>query len=1329
MKRKWFRLFSTMVLLAAINSLASGQGSTSSLTGSVTDPNGEVIAGATVVVKNNATTAESRAVTASNGTFSIPALNAGTYTVAISATGFKQAVVNDVKLDAGVPGSVRVSLEVGSTNESVVVQGGGEVVQTQTANISTTLQVKQIASLPLQSRDTMYFLVLLPGANTTGGPRGSTFNGLPQSTINVTIDGLNTQDNTNKTGDGFFSYISPRLDAIEEVTVSTATPGAESAGQGAVQIKFVTRGGNNEYHGSVYHYLRNPWFNSNYWFTNRDGAPIHKDTGQVCTAANYDPEKCKAARDQVKLNQPGFRVGGPIMVPKLFNGRNKAFFFVNYEEFRQPSQITWQRTIFNPLTQTGVFQYNVTSGGVTQVRSVNLLTLAANSNCAPQGAPVAPCTATIDPVIGKLLSDIRDSTTKAGAVQQLTDPNLMRFTFANNAAQKRYYPTLRLDFNLTDKHRLEYVYYYQKYSSDPDTLNNNDAAFPGFPNHGSQISNRFANTLTLRSTLTPTLVNEFRFGFNGGTVLFRPELNAGQFVNQAGFNLGGATGNNATGIAAAAGITGATVTAAPSRRNAPLKDFSDTLTWTKGPHSLSFGGQFTQVNLWLLNQTVVPTINFGVNTNDPANAMFVTANFPGAAAADVTRAANIYAVLTGRVTSIAANAGLDEKTGKYVYLGNRVQRARQREMGIFAQDSWRFRPNLTLNLGLRWEVQFPFIALNGSYSKTTLEGLFGVSGPGNLFKPGTLTGSVTQFEQFKEGERAYNPDYTNFAPSFGFAWSPNFKSGWLRRLTGEGGQTVLRGGYSIAYSRRGINEGFRAIVSANPGVTITANRNLTLGNLVGGSLGSLPLLLRETSRLGPPAFLSAPTYPFRGQITDSANVYDPNIKVPYTQSWTFGIQRELGKDTAVEVRYVGTRFLRNWTTYNLNAVENNIVENGLLNEFKLAQANLQANIAAGRGNTFRYFGPGTGTSPLPITLAYFSGAPAAQAGNQALYTSTNFASTTFVNMLALNNPNVCNSTGTGVCQTSSFAFLLDNNATFRANALRAGLSANFMLTNPDLRGGANFTGNGGWSRYDGLQVELRRRLSKGLLVQTNYQFAKSFESNRVSFRAPLVNRLDTNTLRHAFKVNWVYELPIGRSQMLFGKAGPVLDRIVGGWEFHGAGRVQSGQLFNFGNVNLVGMTAKDLAREFKLRFNDAAKIVYILPQDIIDNTIRAFSVSATSANGYGSLGAPTGRYIAPANSRNCIQVYSGQCASQNVFATGPKFTRFDLSAVKRVRITERVNFELRGEFLNAFNNINFFNPTGAAFTGPTSLTFGHGVYGFVQHSRSGRTVGADRRAD
>src|SRR5262249_7005669 len=181
---------------------------------------------------------------------------------------------------------------------------------------------------------------------------------------------------------------------------------------------------------------------------------------------------------------------------------------------------------------------------------------------------------------------------------------------------------------------------------------------------------------------------------------------------------------------------------------------------------------------------------------------------------------------------------------------------------------------------------------------------------------------------------------------------------------------------------------------------------------------------------------------------------------------------------------------------------------------------------SGRGNTFAFTGA-AGTSPLPITLAYLSGLPSSQANDPTRYTSAQFSSSAFVNTLALNNPNVCNATvsitavtatnaAANTCATSSYAAQLDASATFRDNAAKAGLPKNFMLTNPDLRGGADIIGNGGWTRYDAMQIEVRRRMSNGLLVQAGYDFAKAFNASRVSFRAPRVNTLDTNTLRHPF---------------------------------------------------------------------------------------------------------------------------------------------------------------------------------------------------------------------
>jgi len=701
MNRITFRILALLVIMAAGNLLAFSQvTSTSSISGAVVDPSGAVVSGATISVRNDATGEESRATSAGNGTFTVPALTAGVYKIVVTAAGFKQALIQGVKIDAGVPATVNVSLEVGAATESVVIQSSAEVLQTQSANISTTITGRQITDLPFTSRNATDLLLFQPGTVTPGRPRSSSFNGLPQGAINMTLDGLNIQDNAIKNGDGFYTQFYPRTDAVQEVTLSTATPGAESAGEGAVQIKLVTRYGGNAFHGSLYEYHRNPALNANYWFNNRDLRP---------------------PKDRLLLNQFGGRFEGPIVIPKLFDGHDKAFFFVNYEQFRLATQVSQNRNILTPLAQQGVFQWKVTQNGQTTIRQVNLLDLARSA-----GRP-----ATVDPTIAKLLGDIRSATQTSGAVEVvtdpalITDPNIQRYSFSPvGGGEIRIFPTLRLDFNLGSKHHLEGSYLPQTHHTLIDYLNNGAPAFPGFPSFGSQISTRFGSAIALRSTLTNTLANEARFTFSGGTVTFNSESSVanytGAVANQAGFNLG----------INAAGISNATVSTNLQRRNAPIKQFSDTVNWTRGAHTLNFGANFTQVNYFQSLQNFAPSITFGVDTADPARSLFSTATLPGASDTDIANARGLYATLVGSITAITANSLLDENTGKYTYNGLRVRRARMRELGLFAQDGWRVKPNLTLNYGLRWEVQLSVVPKNNNLSTTTVAGLYGVSGPG-----------------------------------------------------------------------------------------------------------------------------------------------------------------------------------------------------------------------------------------------------------------------------------------------------------------------------------------------------------------------------------------------------------------------------------------------------------------------------------------------------------------------------------------------------------------------------------------------------------------------
>ncbi|MGH9313470.1 MAG: TonB-dependent receptor domain-containing protein, partial [Vicinamibacterales bacterium] len=800
MKQRLVTLVLSVVLTATASAAAFAQGgATSSLAGTVTDTSGAVLPGATVVAKHNGTGAVSNAVTADNGTFNIPALNPGTYTVTVSLSGFKTVALNDVVLNVGAPASVRASLELGTIEETIVVEGASPVVQTQASAVATTINIETIKNVPITSRNVLDIVPLLPGVNTPGGNRDSTVLGLQQSAINITLDGVNIQDNTLKTTDGFFTIVQPRLDAIEEVTVTTAAQGSDSAGQGAVQIRFVTRSGTNDLHGSVYEYFRHDALNANTWFNKRNNI----------------------AKPELLLNQPGFRVGGPMTIPGLFSGRDKAFFFVNYEESRSPSTVARDRTIMNPLAQAGQFRYN-TAGGV---RTVNLLALAAANGQ----------TATTDPIIAKLLTDIRNATGTTGSITDLTDPNLQRFSYNVPVTSNIRFPTVRVDFNLTTSHRLSASGNYHTFSTTPDTLNNRDPRFPGFPATGTQTSERLMFASALRSTFGQSLVNEFRVGASGAPVFFFKELAANMWSGPAVADQGGFYLDIASALITptASNTMNASNTPTPSSRNATTLLVEDTVNWLRGRHSISLGGSFTQADIWLKNQNLVPEVDFGMVSGDPALGMFTTANFPGAAAADLTRAQNLYAVLTGRVSTVTGNARIDEATGQYTYLGAAIQRAQMRDFGFFLQDSWRMRPNLTTNFGLRYELQMPFTASNSSYSTATMADVCGVSGLAangscNLFQPGVLTGQKPVFVNLEEGKAVYDTDWNNWAPNVGFNWTPTAESGFLSSLLGQSGDTAISGGFAMSYNRNGLSD-FTGVFGDNPGVAIDVSRSLGLG--------------------------------------------------------------------------------------------------------------------------------------------------------------------------------------------------------------------------------------------------------------------------------------------------------------------------------------------------------------------------------------------------------------------------------------------------------------------------------------------------------------------
>jgi hypothetical protein len=1239
---------------------AQGASTTSSIQGVVVDKDGGAIPGATVVVKNNATGVSQTVTTNTEGAYSVPALDLGTYTVTVSLSGFKTFVHTDVRLQAGQPASLRALLEIGQITETVNVRAASELVQTTSTAITNTVPMETIANLPVVTRNALNFVTFLPGVSTPGTGRASTINGLPDSTINITIDGVTT-NNLLQTDDGFFSMITPRLDAVQEITVQGAGAGAESAGGGSVQIKFVTRSGTNVMDGSVYHYFRHPVLNSNYFFNKVNGLD----------------------KNEVIVHQYGFRVGGPIVIPGVVDGRGKAFFFTNYERFYQPTEATRTRTVLTPEAQAGLFRY--TTGNTVQ--SVNLLALAAANGQL----------ATPDATVAALLDKIRAATATTGNITEAANTlNRANYIFQSAGVGNQYAPTFSVDVNLSSQHRLKGTYYLQRFNTVPDMLNGGDARFPGFANFGNQASWRTTGSLALRSTLGSNFVNELIGGWQHSPNEFSTNITPSMFADQDGFALAfGGTGNNAY-------ITGATTDTTRGPRNTPNWNIDNNVSWLRGAHSLTFGGSFLQVTHTQNGDDIVPSATLSFNTTfDPAAAMFTTANFPGASTALLGEARTLYAILTGRVSQIPGTARLNNSGTEYVYLGNLLQRDRMNSIAAYAQDSWRMKPTFTLNYGVRWETLLPFYPLLATRAMSTIEDLCGPSGfgsgPGgrqcNMFNPGVLNNAsqIPQYVPYNPGDPGFETKWFDFGPNVGMAWRPNAQDGFLRALLGDPEQATVRGVYSVQFNRPRM-DAFTGTFNGNPGGTVPggATRGTAAGNyplVLPGE--SWPILFREKSRLGPPDFVKTPQFPIQASLAggNDINIFDPAIDTPFTSSWSLGLQRSLGSDMAVEFRYVGNRLYRNWTEENWNI--ENIFENNFLEEFKLAQQNLAANVAAGRGGTFAYMGANSNTSPLPTYLAYFSGVPASQAGEASRYTSSNFTNSTFTGHL---DPYFADP------RAAAAALWTGSSGQFRTNAASAGVASNFFVMNP-LVDDAQVTVSKAGSYYHSFVVDVRRRLAQGLFGNVNYTWARQWGSSNQDLHRDRLYLRNAN-VPHAIKTTFSYQIPVGRGKRFGTDLNPWVNGVIGNWELSGTGRVQWREFVFRGT--LVGMSQDELQDVFKIRYATSAAgafQVFIMPQDIIDNTRRAFNTDETSLTGYPVGEEPTGRYIAPAGRPGCIILYTGDCGQEEIWVRGPSFVRFDMTLKKRFPFGRKASFDLQVDFLNAFDNINFnqvFNPGGGA---------------------------------
>ena len=1229
-------------------SAAWAQQSTGEITGTVMDPANAVVPRAVVTAKDTATGHSFETISREDGAYLVPNLLPGKYSVTVTAPGFETLVIDGIVVETGRAAQVPAKLVVGNVTQSVEVSGTAVALDTTSNQVADTVRNDYIKDLPLAGRDVFQMsslnVAFTPGPSTEPG----TFNGLFQGALNVTLDGTNVNDNRNKSTNGYASLVALRLDAIEEVTVSTNGLQADAAAQGAMTLQFATRRGTNQYHGSVFEEVRNDFFNANDYFLNLQGLP-------------------KTAQ---KLNDFGGSIGGPLKIPGVPYFRNKLFFFLNYEEAPVPGAVTKTATKLTTAAQNGNYTYLGTDGNQ---HTVNVLTLAGQNGY----------TTTIDPIVQQELNAINGTLGK-GTLLPISN-NYFQQTIAWKwpTGLNDYYPTARLDYQITDK-----VAYHVAWNLHHNHTNPTGPTYPGLPlASGESKQTSYALSNGVDTTFKPTIFNSFKFGIQNTIMASNIGNSISQWASQ---------GNRS--VSFGSGLSAVIPNATPSINGQPTYTYSDQLNWVKGKHTMKFGGNGIYTRFYYneyYGNSGVPNYTLGIASSDPISSVFAASNFPDIQTTTLSTPAALYATLTGRVDAISATINLNPATHQYQAGVPLVYAENYSAWGAFFQDSFRVSPTLTLNYGLRWEIPGVMTNTNNTYMAPTAGDLLapsvaafqpGVFGPeGANYVPSILQRSVT-----------WSTGRKNPAPNFGFAWNPRLDSGLLANLLGKN-RSVIRGSYGIAYFDEGLNGEYWTDTNAGNWQISTASAGAQF------AAGALNLESPNPMSVTQPPGQFNPPFPESLFVFNNYDVATSasHLREPYVQTWNFGIQRELSKTALLEVRYVGNKTTHKWIQYTL--MEANIFENGFLPQFQNAQKNLAINEAGGKGATFQNLGL-PGEVPLPIFETAFG--PNGSFG--ALAAGSSWTSTTFVNDLLQGQAGAMANTlqGRSASNEGYYCRLVGANFAPCASLGYTGASSypiNFWVPNPYVGENDELT-DSAYGNYNALQVELRQRLSHGATLNFNYAWShaltdmptqSSASGNVYNFWTIRDFRLNYGPLgndrRQTYAVYGTYELPFGPNR-LWNITNPVLGRVLNGWVIGAIANVQSGAQslvssgydtfdnYEAGGVLLQGLTTAQF-RSMLLE-SPRSRPAGVAAVTTADPSLIAASGTANAA------------YYQPWEQAGTM--------GQNFYLAGPWLWTVNASLKKDVRLNERFRVTLQGEFLNVLNHPEFGMPT----LTPTSTTFG-----------------------
>jgi len=1228
MKRSIFIVLMSCLFAAA----AFGQTSTQNLVGTVSDASG-LIQNATVVVKDNQTGKERTVQTSDQGGFVVSNLDVGTYTVTVTAAGHKTYTATQVKIEAGKEYSLPVNLEIGQLTENVTVVAGADVINTSNPELATNIGPRQLLELPLLTRNPL--ALILTASGTASNPSQNTsINGQRTSSTNIVRDGVNINDNFIRSNATDFAPQRPSVDDIGEFTISSQN--SADAGFGAGQLTLSTPRGQNEFHGAAFEYNRNSKFAANSFFSNALGVFGPSD-GLVLAGLKKVGDQ-KSPRPFRNRNQFGGKVSGPIL-------KNKLFFFGYYEGLRDRVTSNKLTTTFLPGPATGNFTYTRSDNGALQ--TVNLLNIPLTNiptDLLPAGI------GSVDPTVRtRILSRLPlGNTTEAGDGRNTTG-----YRFNQQANQDRNSFTTRIDYDLSSKHSIWGVYNHVK---EGNLRTDIDGSFNLVPLATQPSTNNFVS-LGYRATLSPKLTNEL----TGGTFKSVPVFHSAEPAKTNNFIIPTL-------------VTNPEVTFLDQGRAVRTTNAQDNVTYIMGNHSLRFGGQFENVNIDAFNDAgITPTYNLGTNANTPqlVTSQFTnTALFPGGVPSSQRGTANsLIALLGGFVTGGSATFNVNDKTTGFVQGATQRRIFNFKQYGAYFSDSWRARPTLTLNLGVRYDYQTPLKMTNGLALEPIIapgtNPVTAVLDPNGVFQ--FVGGNVGQPGVFNF------PDKNNFAPILGLAWAPRFKSGLMGKLIGDG-KTVIRAGYRMDYVNDELVRGPDNALANNSGLQLASNvvNPLTGTAVLDARVSALPAV-------PVPTFVSSRSFLLnnqQGALQAAAFAVDPHIQVPRTSEYSFGIQREIGFNSVLEVRYVGSRGSNLTRASDFNQVD--IRGNGFGADFNRAINNCRA-----QGATLT----GTGDPLFRCTdVTYNPGI----AGSVPL---TVFPSLVLTGSLALNGSTTIANIQNGTPADLAVQYIINA----KTGAVKFNANPNIFV--------ADVLNNNAFFRYNSLQVELRRRFSKGFWMNANYTFEKELTNGQGTGQTrveALLDNLQPNLENsradydqtQVFNLSATYDLPFGKGKHFFGGAGSWLDRLVGGWEVTSIARWSTGAPITLVDARGTLNRAARSGRQTVQTNLTTAQIKALAGVFRTPNGIFFINPSVINRNADGSLGSGTGR-----GANGFATSFTGQAffnddpgttsGLERAFLNGPRTLSLDSSVIKSIRINERMRLQLRGELYNVMNHTAF----------------------------------------